>query len=695
MFVGRINKQNPDVSRFTVDLTPWLDDGEIVTDILTHTITLGTTGWSNTPFPVPGNAPPYDPTPLLFTEVQLVDDGTAVEVYVSFGTPGNVYTCQFEVVGTTLREVAFEVGVHISGTPPASVSVVPEPLAGGLSIYGGQLQGPLYLYRDPTYPTEASTKQYVDFAISLQQVPTKVNRAGDNMAGFLTLYADPVQPMHAVTKNYVDVQTGSTLHDAPSDGFYYGRRNLDWTRVVEEATLDTFGYLRSNGAWIRGVFQSAAATVDVRVTDNNVTNTPVLSGMQTPFSAATDVFFLSARRTGTGAMGDGGVVQLFGPLASAPNAVNIYAGTRAAAKVWSFLQTGALSAPGQITAAGPIDAAGSIRSSTGRLIAYTNDASQPSVMAWDQAHNVASGFWTGASGALGFGQLDGNGLPVTAWMTLSSSGMNTTSLSTSANVSVGTSLNVGTSLVVGTSLTVVAGINAANIGLTGNLTAANASLTGDLTSNRVITNLVSSSGGISSGGTVAGQVVSSNTDVYASNNLSVGQNVYAVGANMVMGSGASGRLLQMTPNWYLDFHTTDGKLGWVANGSDFWVMSPPDAYLCYNNIGTVAGHGAYIVMSDARLKTDIEDTENGLACVLGLSPKSYRRLSRTDGVPMDAPELGFVAQDVQQVFPEAVVSLQLDASETPTLAIDTMALTAALVNAVKELDARVQTLETH
>ena len=150
MFVGRINKENEDVSRFTVDLSEWLDDGETATDILSHSITLGTTGWSNTPFPAPGSNLPYDPTPLLYTLMNLVDGGTAVEVYVSFGTPGNTYTCQIEIIGSSLREVNFEVGVQILGTPPAAPPIVVQPIPpDALSIMGGTMLGPLYLYEDP------------------------------------------------------------------------------------------------------------------------------------------------------------------------------------------------------------------------------------------------------------------------------------------------------------------------------------------------------------------------------------------------------------------------------------------------------------------------------------------------------------------------------------------------------------------
>lgn len=693
MFVGRINKANPDVSRFSVDLSEWLDDGEVVTSILTHMITLGTTGWSNTPFPVPGAPPPYDPTPLLFSEVKLMDSGTMIEVYVLLGTPGNVYTCQFEVAGSSLREVTFEVGVQITGPAPAATPVVPAPVpSGGLSIYGGQMLGPLYLYHDPGYPSEASTKQYVDYVVSLLQVDGKVNRSGDNMAGFLTLYQDPVQPLQAATKNYVDVQTGSSLHDAPNDTFYYGRHALSWSKVTEEAPTNIYGYVRSNGAWIRGVPAVGPTIVDVRVTDGNAANTPALTGMFTPFSAATDLFTLAARRASTGAVGDGGAVQLFGPTyAGGPNAVNICAGPRATARIWGFFQDGSLNAPGAV------NVAGTVTSTTGRVVSKTNEASIPSVVAWDLSHNVASGFWLGPTGTIRLGQSDGNGAPVTTWTSVSSSGVDITgTLSTSANILAGTSLKVTTSLAVGTDIT------AQTLTLTGTLTGVDVSTTGTLSASVVNGNSMTCSGpfqATGATGTITGQslsvrtTVSATTGITAGNDVSAGGSLFASGQQMAFGNGGSGRIMQFQARWYWDWHIDTGRLDWVKDfggtPTPFWVMDQANSNFCYNNIGFVGGHGAYANLDcSVRLKTDITDATQGLAQVLKLMPKTFRRLS-----DINRMDLGFIIEEVREVIPEAVLDMSLDGPGSSTLAITDTPILAAAINAIKELHLRLQALE--
>ncbi len=61
--------------------------------------------------------------------------------------------------------------------------------------------------------------------------------------------------------------------------------------------------------------------------------------------------------------------------------------------------------------------------------------------------------------------------------------------------------------------------------------------------------------------------------------------------------------------------------------------------------------GAYINPSDVRLKKDITPLENVLGKVMALSPKKFHYKANS----ADDPLLwGFIAQDVQKVFPEFV-----------------------------------------
>ena len=86
--------------------------------------------------------------------------------------------------------------------------------------------------------------------------------------------------------------------------------------------------------------------------------------------------------------------------------------------------------------------------------------------------------------------------------------------------------------------------------------------------------------------------------------------------------------------------------------------------------------------SDLRSKENIEHADDvGLDVVKRLLPKRFNRLEQ------DRRELGFIAQDIEDVLPEAV---RTDINDR--LGIDQMPMLAALVNAIKELSAEFETL---
>lgn len=86
------------------------------------------------------------------------------------------------------------------------------------------------------------------------------------------------------------------------------------------------------------------------------------------------------------------------------------------------------------------------------------------------------------------------------------------------------------------------------------------------------------------------------------------------------------------------------------------------------------------INSDARLKRDIAPAQVGLEQILQLQPKSFIR--GTGG-----RELGLIAQEVQEVLPEAV-------SGTDTLSVGVMPVLTALIGAVQELDRKLEILAT-
>lgn len=93
-----------------------------------------------------------------------------------------------------------------------------------------------------------------------------------------------------------------------------------------------------------------------------------------------------------------------------------------------------------------------------------------------------------------------------------------------------------------------------------------------------------------------------------------------------------------------------------------------------SNAGVVA-HSGLLALSDITTKTDIELLVGGLDLVLALNPVTYMR----DG----EERAGFVAQQVQSVFPRAVKPF-----DDGKLGVDSDAILSACVAAIRELAAR-------
>ena len=87
--------------------------------------------------------------------------------------------------------------------------------------------------------------------------------------------------------------------------------------------------------------------------------------------------------------------------------------------------------------------------------------------------------------------------------------------------------------------------------------------------------------------------------------------------------------------------------------------------------------------SDERLKDNIETLEDGLAKVEQLRGVTYTRDGREN--------IGVIAQEVEKILPEIVLTAD---DEMSTKSVDYSRITAVLIEAVKELSARVKELES-
>lgn len=198
--------------------------------------------------------------------------------------------------------------------------------------------------------------------------------------------------------------------------------------------------------------------------------------------------------------------------------------------------------------------------------------------------------------------------------------------------------------------------------------------------------------GSTSTGGIGGSVViaGGNPDFSAFGNLATPGHVFL--------SGGSGGSFTTDGCVYLQHRATTSIFGQVRNHFPIRVtnttqsqfvggmrLSDEGFFDFTNNAATnptsgfarLSSTGAWSQVSDARLKTDIAPADGLLDQALALRPVRYHYKDRATG-PL---ELGFIAQDVQRVIPEAVVTGDI-------LTLDYARLSTVAIGAVRELEAR-------
>ncbi|KPK72596.1 MAG: hypothetical protein AMJ84_03875 [Acidithiobacillales bacterium SM23_46] len=103
----------------------------------------------------------------------------------------------------------------------------------------------------------------------------------------------------------------------------------------------------------------------------------------------------------------------------------------------------------------------------------------------------------------------------------------------------------------------------------------------------------------------------------------------------------------------------------------------------------------WTVVSDGRIKNETGEYTKGLDAVCSLRPITYTYKENSGFEDTTSENISIIAQEAQVYFPECVNSIkgELDGEETDILNWDGHALTFALVNAVKELKEKIETLE--
>jgi hypothetical protein len=153
----------------------------------------------------------------------------------------------------------------------------------------------------------------------------------------------------------------------------------------------------------------------------------------------------------------------------------------------------------------------------------------------------------------------------------------------------------------------------------------------------------------------------------------------------------------------LDSGGTSYPVVLALSGANVGIGTATPSYTLHVN-GSVAGTSAYNNLSDVRLKKNIVPLTGGLALVAQLQPvrfdwrsESERNVGKEFNLPSDK-QIGFVAQDLRKVLPEAVSTAK---GKDAMMSVAESKVVPVLVAAVKELKvandnqaAEIERLET-
>jgi len=147
------------------------------------------------------------------------------------------------------------------------------------------------------------------------------------------------------------------------------------------------------------------------------------------------------------------------------------------------------------------------------------------------------------------------------------------------------------------------------------------------------------------------------------------------------GTGYSLRCDGYDPGWFVAMIVKGRKVG-------INTENPGDWNLAVNGSAAKTGGGSWSTLSDARLKTINGNYSKGLNEIIALQPVLFNYIAGNPyGYDSDMEQIGFVAQEVQKIFPEAVST-----GSDGYLDFNIHAINVALINAVKEQQALIELL---
>jgi hypothetical protein len=137
----------------------------------------------------------------------------------------------------------------------------------------------------------------------------------------------------------------------------------------------------------------------------------------------------------------------------------------------------------------------------------------------------------------------------------------------------------------------------------------------------------------------------------------------------------------------------------VCSGGGYTGKGSNTGFIAPNGGGVYQGNNAstWSTTSDRRLKKNIVDNNTGLDKITAIQVRNFKyrlpdevdaELKPTDAIQNSGVQLGVIAQELNEVLPECVKT-----ESTGVMSVNPDNLTWYMVNAIKELNAKVQALE--
>jgi hypothetical protein len=166
--------------------------------------------------------------------------------------------------------------------------------------------------------------------------------------------------------------------------------------------------------------------------------------------------------------------------------------------------------------------------------------------------------------------------------------------------------------------------------------------------------------------------------------------------NMGVGTGSIGDRFTIGQKITNPYALTIYEINAAGNGASYWRMGIDPGtkrlYFLSNTAGTNIAYidpnnGNWVTISDKSLKEDIVPLGHVMAKVMQLNPVSYKMLHQYN----DERSYGFLAQELQQVIPDAVK--QFGNSGDPKSAISYTHLIPVTIAAIQEQQQTIETLQ--